>query len=74
MKNDEKAAQLPEDLSYDAAQKELEEILSSLKNDQVSIDKLEEVVARAAILSNYCSEKLRNTEAKVQSIIDKLEL
>lgn len=65
---------IPDDLTYESASRELEEILARLKANEVTIDQLEQVVARAAVLSKFCSEKLRDTEARVQSIIDKLEL
>jgi exodeoxyribonuclease VII small subunit len=62
------------ELTYDEASKELESILEKLRNDEVSIDKLEKIVTRAAALSKFCQDKLRNTEEKVQDIIDKLGL
>jgi exodeoxyribonuclease VII small subunit len=62
------------ELTYEEASKELESILEKLRNDEVSIDKLENVVTRAAALSKLCQDKLRNTEAKVQDIIEKLGL
>ncbi len=62
------------ELTYEEASKELESILEKLRNDEVSIDKLEKVVTRAAALSKLCQDKLRNTEAKVQDIIEKLGL
>ena len=62
------------ELTYEEASKELESILERLRNDEVSIDKLEKVVTRAAALSKLCQDKLRNTEKKVQDIIDKLGL
>lgn len=62
------------ELTYEEASNELESILEKLKNDEVSIDKLESVVSRAAALSKLCQDKLRNTEKKVQDIIEKLGL
>jgi exodeoxyribonuclease VII small subunit len=61
-------------LTYEEASKELELILENLRNDEVSIDKLEKVVGRAAALSKLCQDKLRNTEQKVQGIIERLGL
>ena len=61
-------------LTYEEASKELESILDNLRNDEVSIDKLEKVVTRAAALSKFCQDKLRNTEQQVQDIIDTLGL
>lgn len=62
------------ELTYEEASNELESILEKLRNDEVSIDKLENVVIRAAALSKLCQDKLRNTEQKVQDIIEKLGL
>lgn len=62
------------ELTYEEASNELEDILEKLKNDKISIDKLESVVTRAAALSKLCQEKLRSTEQKVQEIIEKLGL
>ncbi len=62
------------ELTYEEASKELESILEKLRNDEVSIDKLEKVVTRASVLSKLCQDKLRNTEKKVQDIIEKLGL
>jgi len=61
-------------MTYEEASAQLESILEKLRNDEVSIDKLEEVVSKAAALSKLCQDKLRNTENKVQEIIEKLGL
>lgn len=63
-----------ENIPYDQAAKELEEILESLKNNEVSIDELESKVDRAAKLAKLCALKLKTTEEKIQGIIDKLGL
>lgn len=63
-----------ENISYDAASQELNDILNDLKSESISIDKLAEKVERAAKLATFCSEKLRNTENKVTDIIQKLGL
>jgi len=63
-----------EDLTYEQAAKELDDILAELKNDKISIDKLAEKVERAAKLASFCSQKLRSTEEKIDEIIKKLGL
>lgn len=63
-----------EELNYENASKELEEILNQLKNDEVSIDELAEKVERASKLILFCKAKLSNTEKKVEDIISKLGL
>ncbi|WP_425393212.1 exodeoxyribonuclease VII small subunit [Ekhidna sp.] len=63
-----------DNITYEEAAKELEEILSELKEDQVSVDQLAAKVERAAKLAAYCSERLRSTENQIQQIIEKLGL
>ena len=60
--------------SYEAAYKELQEILEDLKGDGITIDDLERKVQRAAQLAKFCSEKLRSTEENLEKIIDELGL
>lgn len=63
-----------EDLTYEQAAQELDQILAELKTDKISIDKLAEKVEKAAKLASFCSQKLRTTEGKIKEIIDKLGL
>lgn len=63
-----------DELTYEHAAKELDQILSNLKSDSISIDKLAEQVERAAKLASFCSEKLRTTENKINGIIENLGL
>lgn len=63
-----------ENLTYENAAKELEDILQLLKTDSVSIDELAEKVERAAQLLKFCTDKLRVTEQKVNEIIQKVGL
>ena len=63
-----------ENLNYEQAAKELDQILADLKTDTISIDKLAEKVERAAKLATFCSQKLRTTEGKIKEIVEKLGL
>jgi len=63
-----------DNISYEAAAKELDTILAELKGENISIDRLAEKVERAAKLAALCNEKLRTTESKVTEIIKKLGL
>ena len=63
-----------EELNYELAAKELEDILAELKGDKISIDKLAEKVERAAKLASFCSQKLKSTEEKINEIVNKLGL
>jgi exodeoxyribonuclease VII small subunit len=61
-------------ITYEAAALELEEILSQLENDEISVDVLAEKVERASVLLKMCSERLRATEKRVDEIIENLGL
>lgn len=56
--------------NYEAALKELQDIVSSLQEDAVGMADLSEKVNRAAELLKFCREKLRETEEKVQGLFD----
>lgn len=56
--------------NYEAALKELQDIVSSLQEDAIGMDDLSEKVNRAAELLKFCREKLRETEEKVQGLFD----
>ena len=62
------------EITYEKAAEELEEILEQLENEEVYVDVLAEKVERASVLLKICSEKLRNTEKKVEEIIENLGL
>jgi exodeoxyribonuclease VII small subunit len=53
--------------TYESAYNELQQIVSALQNDAISIDDLSEKVTRASELVAFCQDKLRNTELKVNS-------
>ena len=48
--------------SYEEALQELQQIVTQLQEDAISVDELSEKVQRAAELIAYCREKLRTTE------------
>lgn len=63
-----------EGLTYEKAERELEQILDDLRNDRIGIDALAEKVERASKLIIFCKEKLASTEKKVDDIIKQLGL
>lgn len=63
-----------ENLTYENAAKELESILEQLKSDSITIDLLAIKVERAATLLKFCTDKLRDTETKVNDVIQKIGL
>ena len=59
-----------EDLTYDQALAELQQIVNDLQEDNTGIDQLEEKAERAAELIRFCREKLRRTEEVVGGLFD----
>ena len=63
-----------DDLSYDEAIKELNNILNSLQDETLSIDQLTDSIKRASELLESCNSRLISTEKEVNSVIQKLGL
>lgn len=59
-----------ENLSYEQALTELQQIVTALENGAISIDELAEKTARAAAMIEFCREKLRTTEAQVNRLFN----
>lgn len=64
---------MEENLTYEAAYKELTEIAYDIENESVSVDVLADKVKRASVLIGYCQTKLRTTESEVNKIIKQME-
>lgn len=64
---------MEENLTYEAAYKELTEIAYDIENESVSVDILADKVKRASVLIGYCQTKLRSTETEVNKIIKQME-
>ena len=62
------------DMNYDDSITELQKILSSLQNDELSIDELTSTIKRSTELLEWCNSKLRSTEKEVNLVIQKLGL
>ena len=63
---------MSEKVKYTDAIIELEEIVSSIENDEVNVDELGVKVKRASELIKICKEKLHNTEEEVSKILTEL--
>ncbi|WP_143306024.1 exodeoxyribonuclease VII small subunit [Chitinophaga vietnamensis] len=64
---------MSEELTYESAYNELQEIAAEIENESVSVDLLAQKVKRAAILIEFCQQKLRATETEVSNIIRQME-
>jgi exodeoxyribonuclease VII small subunit len=56
-------------LSFEAALKELEEIVSRLEKGQVELEDSIRIYERGTALKSHCESKLKDAEARVQKII-----
>ena len=61
-------------MNYNDSITELQTILSSLQNDELSIDELTETIKRSTELLESCNSKLKSTEKEVNLVIKKLGL
>ena len=61
------------EFSYNAAMKELQEIVQNLQNDTIGIDDLAEKVSRASELIKLCKEKLHQTEEAIQEMNENVD-
>lgn len=57
-------------LTYEAALKQLNEIVQQLERKEIKIDELSNTVEKAKQLVDFCREKLDKTEADIKKIID----
>ena len=55
----------PEQLTYESAQTELQQIVQDLQNEVIGIDELTAKIARANELIRFCRERLRMTEEEI---------
>ena len=63
---------MKKEIPYTQAIEELEEIVSSIENEDVNVDELSVKVKRAAELIKICKDKLHNTEEEVNSILKEI--
>lgn len=62
-----------DNLTYEQAAAELNEILQSIQQDKCGIDRLTTLTRRAALLLKVCREKLTTTEAELNEILSSLQ-
>lgn len=60
-----------DNLTYEQAMAELQSIMQELQQEQVSIDDLSHKSERAQQLIQYCQEKLRDINLKLEKAADK---
>ena len=62
-----------EKFSYDAAVKEIEEILDSIDSGSLGMDDLTQQVSRATKLLKSCRDRLYKTEQQIDNILENKE-
>lgn len=60
-------------LSYREAINEIEEILSSIENEEPDVDILSEKVKRVTYLLKYCRNKIYKTKDEVDNVLKNIE-
>ena len=60
-------------LTYDSALAELQQIVSQLQEEMISLDDLSARAKRAAELVKFCQEQLRKTEEEVKGLFEDAE-
>jgi exodeoxyribonuclease VII small subunit len=61
------------ELTYETAYAELNEIVALIEDEEVSVDELAAKMERASFLIQFCTTKLRDTQDAVDRIIRKME-
>jgi len=62
---------MKDNLSYEEALEQLQDIVKKLENKEIKIDELASTVAKANELVEFCQEKLQQTENEIQKIVKK---
>ncbi len=58
------------ELTYEKAYNELQQIVENLQSEAVSIDELSKQALQAKELLEFCKEKLRKTKEEVKTLFD----
>ncbi|MBO5863570.1 MAG: exodeoxyribonuclease VII small subunit [Paludibacteraceae bacterium] len=59
--------------NYSESIKELEEIVKSVENETLDLDELSKKVKRATELIKICKEKLFQTDAEIEKILESIK-
>ena len=58
-----------EEMKYEQAVRELEEIVDRMENDELDIDQLSEQLKRAKTLVKLCKDKLTKTDEEIKKLL-----
>ena len=60
-----------EEIKYEQAVRELEEIVEKMENDELDIDQLSEQLKRAKLLVKLCRDKLIKADEEIKKLLNK---
>ena len=61
---------MQEEINYEKAVGELEEIVRKMENDQLDMDSLTQQLRRAQMLIRFCKDKLTKTDEEIKKILE----
>lgn len=61
-----------EDLSFEEALEQLEQIVQKLENEEVSLEESVNLYERGMELSKYCTNTLENAEQRIEKVNERL--
>ena len=59
-----------DEMKYEQAVRELEQIVERMENDELDIDQLSEQLKRAKTLVKLCKDKLTKTDAEIKAVLE----
>ena len=59
-----------QDVKYEQAVSELEQIVNKMENDELDIDQLSEQLKRAKELVKLCKDKLTKTDEEIKKLLE----
>ena len=59
-----------EEMKYEQAVRELEEIVDRMENDELDIDQLSEQLKRAKLLVKLCRDKLIKADEEIKKLLN----
>jgi exodeoxyribonuclease VII small subunit len=63
---------ISDDLTFEEALEQLEEIVGKLENEEVSLEESVNLYERGMKLSKYCTTTLENAEQRIEKVNEKL--
>lgn len=67
----EKKSGLQDNLKYETAMHQLEEIVEKMENDELDIDSLTGQLEKAKKLIRFCKDRLTKTDEEIRQILEK---